>query len=443
MAEIEIVKIIQRKGLKVDLPTLDEGELGFATDTKELFIGSGTENVLIAKESDIPSRGSTVTDSSTNGSVMVDGVELLVYDDAALQQALNSKADTEHPHFLADLIDVDVTDKTDGHALLYDSAAGKFVSKALPSGNGGGVTDLDGLSDVEISNIPVEGNILQFQGGVWKPGTVSELYTTDLSPGELIELKDTTPPVDVPDLQVATITQHSVALKWSLPASSDIQRYNVYQDAVLIKTLGYIERSVLVTGLDLYTDYIFKVTGVDDSGNESTGVEIQATTLGKKLKMNGFPGTYLKTPELTFNEMVMKFKVEKEPNKYYVDGRIKLSLSNFHTNGELNESVGAFFQKVYLNDVLVPSPNSSWLPHNQEVEVRLLRDNPNQTVQTGAVNIFANYSGSGTSHPYGEIARVRFYNQGTLVADYNFQKGTYADQSGNGHELVYTSGNFI
>lgn len=40
-------KIIVRKGLKINLPALDEAELGFCTDTKELFIGSNAGNILI------------------------------------------------------------------------------------------------------------------------------------------------------------------------------------------------------------------------------------------------------------------------------------------------------------------------------------------------------------------------------------------------------------
>jgi hypothetical protein len=42
------VKIQIRRGAKTNLPDLDEGELGFATDTKEVFIGTATaENVQI------------------------------------------------------------------------------------------------------------------------------------------------------------------------------------------------------------------------------------------------------------------------------------------------------------------------------------------------------------------------------------------------------------
>lgn len=40
-------KIIVRKGLKSQIPILEEAELGFCTDTKELYIGSNSGNILL------------------------------------------------------------------------------------------------------------------------------------------------------------------------------------------------------------------------------------------------------------------------------------------------------------------------------------------------------------------------------------------------------------
>jgi len=42
-------KIQIKRGLKVGLPTLNEGELGYATDTKELFIGTASGNVRVSE----------------------------------------------------------------------------------------------------------------------------------------------------------------------------------------------------------------------------------------------------------------------------------------------------------------------------------------------------------------------------------------------------------
>lgn len=50
-------KILVKRGLKLDLPTLAEGEVAFCTDTKEYFIGSSTGNVKLANFSDISVSG--------------------------------------------------------------------------------------------------------------------------------------------------------------------------------------------------------------------------------------------------------------------------------------------------------------------------------------------------------------------------------------------------
>lgn len=40
-------KLQLRRGTKANLPTLDSGELGFCTDSKELYVGDGSENTLV------------------------------------------------------------------------------------------------------------------------------------------------------------------------------------------------------------------------------------------------------------------------------------------------------------------------------------------------------------------------------------------------------------
>ena len=54
MASItKYVKMLMRKGLKADIKTLDEAEIGLATDTKEVFVGTSAGNVQLAKQSDV------------------------------------------------------------------------------------------------------------------------------------------------------------------------------------------------------------------------------------------------------------------------------------------------------------------------------------------------------------------------------------------------------
>ena len=70
-----------KKGIKENLPVLAESELGFCTDTKEIYIGTMEGNRLINEESAI------ITKSDKNGNILLDGVELSVYDDTILKKA--------------------------------------------------------------------------------------------------------------------------------------------------------------------------------------------------------------------------------------------------------------------------------------------------------------------------------------------------------------------
>jgi hypothetical protein len=78
-----------KRGTKVNIPVLDAGEPYFAYDMNEFYVGSSTGNVLVAAYNN---EKTTVTDSTTNGYIIVDGNQLQVYDDSSLQNALNGKA---------------------------------------------------------------------------------------------------------------------------------------------------------------------------------------------------------------------------------------------------------------------------------------------------------------------------------------------------------------
>jgi len=62
-------KILVRRGLKADLPALTAGELGFATDTRELYIGSSVGNIRVHGDYITPemygAKGDGVTDDTT------------------------------------------------------------------------------------------------------------------------------------------------------------------------------------------------------------------------------------------------------------------------------------------------------------------------------------------------------------------------------------------
>ncbi|PYZ98756.1 hypothetical protein CR205_09330 [Alteribacter lacisalsi] len=135
-------KILIRRGLKADLPELSEGELGFCTDTKEVFIGSDEGNIPLP--------------SMDNG-----GYE---YDDTAIFEALEMKSEIGHGHYLNEIYDVDTSEKSDGDTLRYDAESGRFSAVPLPAA----VSHLEELADVDFSVPPAEHNVLSFEGGTWK-----------------------------------------------------------------------------------------------------------------------------------------------------------------------------------------------------------------------------------------------------------------------------------
>jgi hypothetical protein len=137
MSIIQISKIQQRSGDLVDLPQLDEAELGFATDEKRLFIGktSGTiENVEV------------LTSYSTISFDQIEGAEANLNVDRSLL--------------------------ANGQIMAYDGE--NWVNKG---GIAGGFIDLGNVSNVKISG-PAGTNYVLTTDGIgnlsWTPkGTIS------------------------------------------------------------------------------------------------------------------------------------------------------------------------------------------------------------------------------------------------------------------------------
>ncbi|MCD6364183.1 MAG: DUF4959 domain-containing protein [Synergistetes bacterium] len=91
---------------------------------------------------------------------------------------------------------------------------------------------------------------------------------------------DVTPPLEIEILEASPAT-HSVSLSWSNPEDSDFYCVRVYlrNNGVWNKLCELFDDSYLVEGLSSGTEYAFKLTTVDTSGNESDGVVISVKTL--------------------------------------------------------------------------------------------------------------------------------------------------------------------
>lgn len=96
---------------------------------------------------------------------------------------------------------------------------------------------------------------------------------------------DTTPPGNVSSL-TETHSYDTVSLNWANPSNSDFGYVKIYQGATLIKD-SFVGSSYIVTGLTKLTQYTFKVTSVDKSGNESSGTSITVTTIDNTDSFDG------------------------------------------------------------------------------------------------------------------------------------------------------------
>lgn len=104
------------------------------------------------------------------------------------------------PTSLSGLSDVDVTNKTNGYGMVYNSTTGKVALSPLPSGSGSGATSMSGLSDVDVTTTaPAEGNVLTYTSGKWKPETpvspssTSVIYEIELSRWGIVQGLPTKP----------------------------------------------------------------------------------------------------------------------------------------------------------------------------------------------------------------------------------------------------------
>ncbi len=79
-------KIQHKRGLKANLPTLNVAEMGFATDTKELFVGSASGNVQLAKQEDLTTQGNAkepLLSTAATKTTPVDADAIVLTDSAA------------------------------------------------------------------------------------------------------------------------------------------------------------------------------------------------------------------------------------------------------------------------------------------------------------------------------------------------------------------------
>ena len=107
-----------------------------------------------------------------------------------------------------------------------------------------------------------------FTTEIGEPNTANIYYTYNIEDYKNI--------LEVNNLTAPETTEATVKLNWNNPNDDNFKEVNIYRNNVLIETTT--EEEYIVTGLQPYTNYIFKVTTIDQQGRESDGVTIAAMT---------------------------------------------------------------------------------------------------------------------------------------------------------------------
>lgn len=266
-------KILFKRGLKANLPTLQVGEPAFCIDTGEYVIGSPAGNVVINGAGSIGLQGPK-GDNGIDGKSAYD-LWISAGNTGTVQTFLNSlkgaKGDTgaQGPQGIRGLTGDRGEDGQNGidgksaYQLWLDAGNTGTLQNFLdslkgPKGDTGDAGTGTGGS--------VPSNVILFED--WVSG---ETVTIDgATPA------DTTAPNDVTNLTYTNVTQTGLRLTWTASSSSDVASYRIFEGATQIgsATVNQLD----ITGLTANTTHTYTVKAVDNAGNVSAGVSVTVTT---------------------------------------------------------------------------------------------------------------------------------------------------------------------
>lgn len=220
MSIIQISKIQHRSGNLVDLPQLDEAELGFATDDKRLFIGkdSPTENIEV----------------------------LTSYSPIAFSQLEGGLGNLE----------IDPLTAADGQVLAYDG--NNWVNKG---GIAGGLITLGNVSNVRIDGGGI-GYVLETDGtGIlsWTPKGVMAAYVLNVTASN---------PCVITTTADCFFTEGAEVTITDVPGTTELNGNIFYVDVLSGNTLALYFNSALTVPVDSTTYGFFPYT----TANATTSV---------------------------------------------------------------------------------------------------------------------------------------------------------------------------
>jgi lysozyme len=171
---------------------------------------------------------------------------------------------------------------------IYENGVSKASGTATTVSTTGQILtftwDASILSDPTGSNVEIYISNTGYSGGGAKKTNVSigavQWVTKETdNPATVADPNptDTTPPANVTNLQ-ASKTLTSVTLTWTNPTDSDFSGTKIYRDGTYIGD-GGTSGTYTDNGRNPNTTYVYKVTSIDTSTNESTGTTLSVTTL--------------------------------------------------------------------------------------------------------------------------------------------------------------------
>ena len=153
--------------------------------------------------------------------------------------------------------------------------------------------------------------------------------------------KDTTPPQEVNGLAVGTLTHNSVEFSFNLPSDADLQSVLVYRDGNKIAETS--TGSFKDSGLTANKKYSYKFVTVDATGNVSSGISKDITTLQEPVEEDTTPPSEIKelsVKELSHDSVTFNFNLPSETDfdkvVVYRDGK---KLSETQTGSFTNKNL--------------------------------------------------------------------------------------------------------
>ena len=356
MAIVQISKIIHRVGANIDLPQLDTGEIGFSSDTRQVFIGNDptlyppvtgsttTQTELLTDQSTIDfSRLNGSSDTTMDLTSPEEGQILALANIANIMTVVNAGANTTNSINLGDVDYLKIGGNSFNGAILQTDGQGNLTWTT----NGTMMFDLANISQANPANVSTK------TPHFFNTGAQVTLFDFAPSGTGMVELLSDGTPAGSCQFWIIRTTPYN---------------FTLYEDDAFtspVDTSGYTA-SLANTG--------FCFGGVPQSGNATAG---GANTQVQFNDGGGFMGS-------------SKFSFNKGTGNVNVTGNIIISSGNYYGNsqGAHNGTVGATtpnsgaFTSITASTTLIVSGNAS------------------------ASNFIATSNGNGTNYKVGDDAYI-------------------------------------